>query len=194
MTKQEVIRLKYSITCKSYDELYIGEQFEKYACTFKTGYHPFGVVLDVGGGTGLLIEYLYRNYQQSSTPINNILYYICLDLTPCMISICRSRVRKYTLDHLVEFVEADAEHLPLRSKSVDVAYSFTVLDLLEKPERGYSEVVRVCRVYTVISSLKKANNTFTRLRAVSYGRKLCETSKDIIFVSRCAEGAESSAG
>jgi ubiquinone/menaquinone biosynthesis C-methylase UbiE len=179
--KQKIIRAKYSVTCDGYDELYIGEQFEKYECVFRLKtFYPKGKVLDLGGGTGLLLDFLYFNKL-----LSKINYYICLDLTPCMLEKCRNRSYKRGLDHIVDLVEADAEYIPLRSNSVDNVYSFTVIDLLQHPEHGIAEAQRVCREYFIVSSLKKASQTHLHRSVTNFGSFLCETSKDIIFVKKC---------
>jgi ubiquinone/menaquinone biosynthesis C-methylase UbiE len=177
--KQKVIRAKYSVTCNGYDELYIGEQFEKYNCVFRK-LAPQGAILDLGGGTGLLLDFLIF-----SGLLDKINYYICLDLTPCMLEKCQERSYKRRLSHLVDLVEADAEYTPIRSKSVDQVYSFTVIDLLQNPARGIAEAQRVCRGIAVISSLKKASQTNLHRNTALFGRLFCETSKDIVFVRYC---------
>ena len=177
--KQKIIRMKYSVTCQGYDELYIGEQFEKYNCVFKK-INPQGKILDLGGGTGLLIDFLLFNRK-----LEEVDYYICLDLTPCMLEKCRERVYRRNLSHLADLVEADAEYVPLRSKCVDQIYSFTVIDLLQHPPIGVAEAQRACRRLIVVSSLKKASQIHVTRSIINFGSFLCETSKDIIFTKKC---------
>ncbi len=169
------IREKYCATSSGYDELYGDEQRRKYELVFKS-HSPRGVILDIGAGTCLLLEYLYaRNL------LHRVAYYIALDLTPCMLESCAKRINSYRLNHLVDIVEADASHLPLRDKSVDESYAFTVFDLLPEPREGVKEQVRVTRSLPIYTLLKKVE----RLRRAS----LCEhyigeTDKDVICLPR----------
>ena len=182
-SRKELMRLKYNITCVNYDELYGDEQREKYDCTFSKAQSIKGVILDDGCGTALLAEFLTEKNM-----LKSVKYYICLDLTPCMLSKARERIEKLKISYMVDLVEADAEHIPLRNCSVDYTFSFTVIDLLEDIRQGISEIDRVTRIRAYVSSLKKASNTMLRQTARKYGLVFCETSKDIVFV-REAKGS-----
>ncbi len=169
--RQTIIRERYSVTAPSYDELYRSEQYAKYASVVWKK-PPRGKILDDGCGTGLLLEYIALHRLHGL-----ITYYICLDLTREMLVLAKRRVQDLNLSHLVDFVESDAEYLPLRSRSVNTVYSFTVFDLLENFDRGVEEAVRVSQGVVVYSILKSIPRLYIRL----IGRYLAETDKDIIF-------------
>ncbi|ABM81125.1 class I SAM-dependent methyltransferase [Hyperthermus butylicus] len=183
-SRKEMMRLKYNITCANYDELYGEEQREKYECTLRKTPGIKGIILDDGCGTALFVEFL-----KEKNMIKTIKSYICLDLTPCMLDKARERIERLNIGHIIDLVEADAEHIPLRSKSVDYTFSFTVIDLLEDIKQGVNEIDRVTRIRAYVSSLKKASNTMIKPAAKKYGLTLCETSKDIVFMRETKSSA-----
>ena len=170
--KQAVIRERYSKTAPSYDELYRFEQYSKYS-EVVWRIPPQGIVLDDGCGTALLLEYIHVHGL-----MKEIKYYLCLDITREMLEIAHKRERTLQVDFLAENVEADAEHLPLRDRSVDIVYSFTVMDLLEQPVKGIREAMRVSKSSVIYSILK----IIPRLSIKLIGKYLGETPKDIIFL------------
>ena len=170
--KQEIIRSRYSITASSYDELYLVEQYQKYASSIWQ-VKPEGKILDDGCGTALLLEYIaYHGL------LTNINYYICLDITREMLKIALRRERNLNLTHIIDNIEADAEHLPLRPHSVNKVYSYTVFDLLANPARGIEEAKRVSKGDIIYSILR----VIPRLKIKIAGKYLAETAKDIIFI------------
>ncbi len=172
--KKRYMRERYNVTAKGYDELYREEQYEKYGATI--GYLAGADrICDVGCGTLLLLEYLRS---KELTPA----YYVGIDLSPGMLHVASSKLRSSLLRglaHLVDLVEADAEHLPLRAGSCTLAVSFTVIDLVEKPEAMLAELRRVSR-RALVTSLKKAHRL--RGRVLRPGRYVGETGKDYIFL------------
>ena len=97
---------------------------------------PSWRVLDVGCGTGLLMERLRESY------------YVGLDVSLGMLSKAKERRAG-----LADLVLGDARQLPFRSKSFETCYSFTVLQNVPEPERALKELRRVCK-RAVASSLK----------------------------------------
>ena len=171
MRKQLSIREKYRASADGYDELYAIEQSKKYSVVFPR-LRPVGKILDAGCGTGLLEEYL-----ASSGLLNDVTMVLCLDLTVEMLEKGWKKHRYKAFSGLIEYIEADIEHLPLRDTCVNQTYAFTVLNLLDDPRRGLSEIKRVTQDVAVYSLLKKAcslNNSCVR------GLYLGETDKDIV--------------
>ena len=173
-SKKAIMREKYSVTSLGYDELYCDEQFEKYMLATRN-VKLRGKVLDNGCGTGLFLEHLV-----STRGADDIIYYICLDLSPGMLDVARKRTANLGLGHIVEHVEADAENLPLRGESVNYTVSFTVVDLVEDKSRALKEMDRVTKLYAVVTSLKKAHKIVRELP--NYGLYIGETSKDYVFI------------
>ena len=174
MGRKAVLREKYNVTSAGYDELYREEQFEKYKLALNV-VGVRGTVLDDGCGTGLLLEYL-----KSTSKLAEVKLYICLDLSPGMLERAKSRISMLNLRHLAELVEADAENIPLRVKSIDYTLSFTVIDLVDDKLRAINEIDRVTKTAAVVTSLKKAHSMKACLP--NYGRYVGETSKDYIFI------------
>ncbi|MEM4556018.1 MAG: class I SAM-dependent methyltransferase [Acidilobaceae archaeon] len=143
-----LIRERYEIACESYDELYKEEQAEKYFVALKL-VKPWGIVLDAGCGTALLAEYF-----DFTGTLKNVSLYICLDYSSCMLK--RARERLESLDMRYVLLEASIEEIPLPSKSVDVTYSITVLNLLDNPLEGLKELKRVTRSKLVATVLREA--------------------------------------
>ena len=173
-TKKQVLRLKYDITSKDYDAIYAEEQLEKYTVSMKH-VDVRNKVLDCGCGTALFIEFL-----KGMRRLYNVNYYLCLDLSPGMLKQAKRRIRKLSLGFLAELVEADAEHLPLRDKSVETAVSFTVINLLEDKTKGIRELQRVTRGCVLVSVLKLAEKL--DMVSLRFGKYIDETSKDKIFL------------
>ncbi len=173
--KKEYVRRAYATTSKDYDRIYGEEQYAKYFVGLRS-VKPFGIVLDAGCGTGLLFTYILENELY-----HKISYYVGIDISPHMLSKALQRIRTapYVLSDLVE---ADIEYTPFRQKSFDVIYSFTVVDLLEEPDKGVNELRGVCRYSMVISYLKKAQ---LARKKFPVARLLGETDKDIVLGIEC---------
>jgi len=176
-----IMQAKYDITSQSYDELYGEEQRCKYRVA-----SPFlakaakadkrTVLCDIGCGTLLLYEYL-KSIMDEVT--ERITYYVGIDLSLGMLRVAASR-----RDALVDIVQADAEHLPLRGAACTLSVSFTVIDLVPSPRRFLAECCHATRGYCLVSSLKRAQ----RLRRANLrvGMYIGETEKDTLFAARCA--------
>ena len=178
MPNPKIIREKYCATAPGYDELYREEQLEKYEVALSR-VTPRGVLADIGGGTCLFEEFLsHRGI------IGRLSYVVVLDLTDCMLFLCRRRIRALRLDHLVDLVVAEATRLPLREKCIDYSYAFTVFDLTESVDRAVSEMVRVTRVRGVYTLLKKAER---RRLASACQVYIGETDKDVICLPRALQ-------
>ena len=81
---------------------------------------PFADVLDVGCGTGAVIELLHEKYHDA--------HYVGLDLTPDMIAVAQAK----SLNGC-EFVVGDAEDLPFPANSFDRRLVFEQLPPLPQP-------------------------------------------------------------
>ncbi len=158
---------RYEATYDGYDELYGEEQRNKYNLLFSK-IKPYGIVADIGCGTGLLIEYFYN-----TGIIYNINKYICFDLSINMLSIAYERVKKFCKDKCLVLM-GNAEKLPFRDKSIDFLFSFSVINLLNDPQDALKEFKRVSN-NVFISYVKK-------LRHVDiHGEIIGEEYKDLIF-------------
>jgi ubiquinone/menaquinone biosynthesis C-methylase UbiE len=169
------IRNLYDKTYDSYDVLYGDEQLEKYFVTLRH-IRPKGLVLDVGCGTALLLEFLSKTYMLSDIDL-----YVCLDFSLGMLTKAIARTRSLCLRGGLKclVIAGDAQSLPFKDNVFDIVYSFTVIDLLDDPLKGINEALRVSKGVAVISALKKLK-TWKLLEQL--GEKIGETDKDIIFL------------
>ena len=139
---------RYEAGCEAYDELYGEEQAAKYVAGLRL-LRPRGRVVDVGCGTGLLIELL-----SSSGALDGVEYYVCVDVSSCMLRLAAERARRLCGGRCA-VVQASAYSLPFRDKEFDVAYSFSVVNLLERPADALAEIARVSKsaLATLVSRL-----------------------------------------
>lgn len=93
---------------------------------------PFEDALDVGCGTGAVLELLHARYPSK--------HLTGLDLTPGMIDVARAK----QLDN-VSFVVGDAEALPFEPRSFDAVLCSNSFHHYPHPERFFAEVARVLR-------------------------------------------------
>lgn len=99
------------------------------------GVRPGTKVLDIGGGRGTTACHLARRYGCEVVGI---------DLSLDMVEAARQQVRKEGLEHLVDFRQADAHHLPFDDESFDVVIIECVTTLLDR-ERAFGEFRRVLK-------------------------------------------------
>lgn len=141
---------KYDITSRSYDNLYRDEQYAKYSFIFdELAFGVPRVVVDVGCGTGLLIEFLRER------EIDNYDKYICVEPSYGML---KRLLEKKLLDHRVILVRSYGELLPIPSGVADAVYAFTVWDNVVYKEQFVKEVLRITSPngYVVISCIAKS--------------------------------------
>jgi SAM-dependent methyltransferase len=70
--------------------------------------------------------------------------YVALDLSPLMLERARSRARSLGLDQ-IEFIEGDAERIPLEDGSVDLFLSYWGLHCMPHPDVAIHEIARCLR-------------------------------------------------
>lgn len=133
----------YDVPAEGYDELYGEEQLKKYELAFQelgAFVRDFRVVLDVGCATGPLGEYLRERGHE--------LAYVGVDKALDRLEAARRKSEGWMI------IQADAQSLPIRSGSVDLAACITVIHLLDL-RQAIKEIRRVARKAVVISLLKK---------------------------------------
>lgn len=136
------LALRYELGCEGYDELYGEEQLDKYVSALRL-MPPHGRVLDVGCGTGLLVEFM-----SSGGLINSVSAYFCVDISSCMTLKAKERAARACGDKCV-VLQGDAYRLPFKDESFDVVYSFSLINLLERPAEALAEISRVARAALV---------------------------------------------
>lgn len=108
-----------------------------------------GTAIAVCGGSGMDAEHLAR----AGASV------ICADISLGASLRAKARADRYSLP--ITPIVADAEHLPLRAESVDLAYVHDGLHHLERPEAGLVEMARVAR--RAVSVTEPAQAAVTRL-------------------------------
>lgn len=159
---------RYEAGAEAYDELYGQEQLEKYRAALPL-LRPRGRILDVGCGTGLLLEYM-----ASEGLLDSVEKLVCLDVSASMLERARARASRLCPDTCLVVV-GSAEALPFRDRAFDAAYSFSVINLLEDPEAAASEVARVSAssLVTLLKAFRAPN--------MRGWRALGEAGKDFVF-------------
>lgn len=139
MGKLELVR-DYNATAHLYDDRYRDEQIPKISFLLdKIRPKKDDVLVDVGCGTGLLFERA------------NCGLIVGVDISINMLREAKKRASSESKQSSmgktkdVELILADAEFLPIRTESVDVAVSVTALQLSGDQERAVSEVLRILK-------------------------------------------------
>ncbi len=171
--KGERIRARYEATYNSYDELYRGEQYEKYFVALRT-VAPRGSVLDAGCGTGLFVEYLYA-YRL----LDRVERLVCIDYSTNMLKIASWRIKALCPSKCLA-VYGNVESMPFTSGAFDVVYSFTVVDLVDDPLGSLNEMARVSRGEVVVSVMKR-HGTWRLVERMG-GRRIASTDKDYVYL------------
>lgn len=143
--KQEIKNRYNDLGGRIYDIRYTEEQNNKYNKTLqKITLNKTDIILDNGCGTGLLLKRLQQHT-------------IGLDLSNKLLKKARKRTTQKTTTNLIQ---ADSETLPLRNKTFNQIFSFTVIQNIPDPIKALNEMKRVSRKnsQTVITTLKKAFN------------------------------------
>ncbi len=163
----------YDATAAIYDERYEVEQRTKIGfLTSRLRPGRGSLVIDVGCGTGILLEGLKGGPH-------------CVGLDPS-IGMLREAKRKGCA---ADVVLADAMHLPIRSGVADYVFSVSVLQLLDEPPAGAKEMIRILKSggWVGVSALLKSF-TGEGLKA-HFGIEDCEayeseTMKDAFIIAQ----------
>ncbi len=140
--KKYDVRHKYDSTANRYDARYRDIQKQKYFEIFsEIEMVKNGTIIDVGGGTGLLLDYLQ----------NKNLTTIITDISYKMLKEGRKK------NHYGFFICADSEYLPLRKKSGDLVTCISVIQNLENPQKTIEECYFIIKKkkFVVLTALKK---------------------------------------
>jgi ubiquinone/menaquinone biosynthesis C-methylase UbiE len=131
-SKREIM-IKYNTTSRGYDELYGEEQMEKYVEVMKEMENlKDKVVLDIGCGTGIMEGMLLQAK-----------HIIGLDISIEMIKIAKEKYKGY---YNISWVNADAENLPIKSKSIDLSLMITVIQNIPSPPDALKEIERTLKL------------------------------------------------
>jgi len=164
MSKKKIeVARRYNETAEMYDRRYKTIQFSKYREVFpELEMGNRDLILDIGGGTGLLLEY-FKPQQQ------NIV--IC-DLS---IEMLKTGKAKHPSGN---FICADSENLPFRDSCFHITCFFSILQNLESPTSSLQEGTRVLLkngkiVVTALSKIFDSDELIDHLKDVK-----CEIEKN----------------
>lgn len=170
MNKKLDIQRMYNLTSDIYNLRYRLIQYAKYK-QMLDDIDIYGRILDIGCGTGLLLEYLKDRDIDAEL--------IGVDISMNMLKQCSGYM----------VLMADAEHLPFSNKSFDFVFSFTMLqNLPTKNINFFSEVNRVLKPQStfVLTTLRKKYNENIQFKLCKYFDiyRIVDCYEDIGFVCR----------
>ena len=148
--KPEAVK-RYNETASKYDNRYRLIQEQKYREIFSIiEFDSTDIILDVGSGTGLLLDYLSSSIE----------YILCCDLSFNMLAEGKKRHRK------ANFICADSDHLPFRDSCVNLTTCISVIQNLPDPIQTIKETFRILK--------KEGRLLLTALDKIYSDRKLRE--------------------
>jgi ubiquinone/menaquinone biosynthesis C-methylase UbiE len=126
----ETITKWYEALSAGYDELYGEEQNKKHAKVLQViGKRKFNTVLDVGCGTGKLLELIAPRTKLA----------LGIDLSVQMLS--KGKQGKTSLG--IQWIRADASHLPLQDRIVDGVTSVSMTESGRGLDEHFNEISRI---------------------------------------------------
>jgi ubiquinone/menaquinone biosynthesis C-methylase UbiE len=137
----------YDALSKNYDELYGEEQDKKHAKVLDLlGNKKFDVIVDVGCGTGKLLELISQRSQLG----------LGIDLSIHMLNKAKLR----TTNASVQLVRADASHLPLQDHTADGVTSISMTESGPALDEHFNELLRIATKHaTLIMTIFDNNQT-----------------------------------
>lgn len=136
--KKEIIS-KYNSSANFYDKRYKSLQEEKYRILLENCELMGKIILDIGSGTGLLLEYILQ-YQD----VLNILF-IGVEISWEMISEFKNKILNLSDNSYIQLVLADIENLPFRDNSFNLTFSVTSFQNLPNILKGIQESLRIAK-------------------------------------------------
>ncbi|MFW9852908.1 MAG: class I SAM-dependent methyltransferase [Candidatus Thorarchaeota archaeon] len=143
--KKFEVRRRYDATAKHYDPRYTDIQKQKYQEVFShSNISEYELILDVGAGTGLLLDFFKEKTQ-------NI---FCCDFS---INMLKEGRKKHSNGF---FICSDIESLPFREKCFDLCTSFSVLQNVQNIRKTIEEKIYVIKDngILILTALKKKFN------------------------------------
>ncbi|OLE68512.1 hypothetical protein AUF78_15585 [archaeon 13_1_20CM_2_51_12] len=146
----ETIKKWYDALSKNYDELYGEEQDKKHAKVLQLlGDREFKIIVDVGCGTGRLLELISQRSQ----------FGLGIDLSLQMLN--KAKQRK--TDSSIQLVRADASHLPLQGHIADGVTSVSMTESGPTLEEQFNELSRIAtKRATLIMTIFNEDRTFRK--------------------------------
>jgi ubiquinone/menaquinone biosynthesis C-methylase UbiE len=147
---------KYNHSSAFYDKRYKHIQFGKFRIILNKKLLQGDLFLDLGCGTGLLLDFLKKN------EIDMNFFYFGIDISIGMLKNFNKKLEKDKNQNRKKkfLVLADLEHLPFRENCFDTVFSFTTFQNLPSIPKGFKELIYVAKNNSVLifSMLRKAKN------------------------------------
>ena len=119
---------RYNLTANMYDARYRDEQQAKYKAALKElSLNPNCTILDVGCGSGLLLE----------TIAWHIKTIVGIDISKELLLLAKKQAQKH--DN-INLVLADADYLPFKADFFDTLFAFTILQNMPNPVATLKEL------------------------------------------------------
>ncbi|HLD88701.1 MAG TPA: class I SAM-dependent methyltransferase [Candidatus Nanoarchaeia archaeon] len=170
----------YSHLSNSYDELHRLEQERKIKLILNSiEIKKSDKILDVGCGTALILDCL-KDFNKDFRE------YAGIDNSSEMLEIARKRIKKEKkVRRNIKFIQADAENLPVKDKSFDIALSITAIHNFKNPEKALDEIIRATKKTAVVTILKKSSR-FSEIKNEIRSKfdvvREIGDDKDVVFV------------
>ena len=141
--------------------LHVAEERVEAALTALVGPGPFRAVLDLGTGTGRMLELFAPRASRA----------VGIDGSPAMLSVARARLEAHGWRH-VQLRQGDIYALPVERDGYDLVVISQVLHYLDDPGRALREVARVLRPGGRLVVADFAPHANEELRATHAHRRL----------------------
>ncbi|MFX1325705.1 MAG: class I SAM-dependent methyltransferase [Promethearchaeota archaeon] len=167
-SKKKKIIEEYNLSSEVYDKRYKLLQEEKYKIALDR-YNTRGkIILDLGCGTGLLLEFILKSeYDQFNRDSN----YIGVDISWNMLIKLKSKIIQRKTISKIMFMLADIENLPFRDNSFNLILSFTSFQNLPNIEKGIFDSLRVSvhnsdLIFTILRKKLELNSFISLLNPI----------------------------
>ncbi|MFW9894258.1 MAG: class I SAM-dependent methyltransferase [Candidatus Thorarchaeota archaeon] len=157
LNKKKEIISRYDSSANFYDKRYKSIQEEKYRILLDNCELKEKLILDIGCGTGLLLEYIIK-LKQNQEILK--LMFIAVDISGEMVSEFKKKILTIKDSSQIELLLADIENLPFRDNSFNLIFSVTSFQNLPNILKGIQESLRITKSFSPIkfSILRKKLN------------------------------------
>jgi len=141
-------------------------------------------VLDVGAGTGFFLQQLLLRHP-------NIGEVVALDASRAMLLQAKPKLRSIAQSSTrLQFVVADAQHLPFENKAFDVVVSLNMLHYLKNPQKFFDEAHRVLEPGGLLVVQDYTRNDWplfeSAMRVFDKGMQRLYSPRDLNHFAQCA--------